>query len=130
MSAFDPKRTLRWAKHPRFRTIAPFGDFARTVKHMRFPTQTRESPHFRTSTRAIVKHFWSVLTACSNFTRPRLAWLKRARLGPLRPPVPEPQRRWPSLRRRKRRFSGAKRLAADGAVSGSPEPSAFRQTGH
>jgi len=37
---------------------------------MRFPTQTRESPHFRASTRAIVKHFWSVLTACSNFTRP------------------------------------------------------------
>src|SRR5262249_56698446 len=57
MSAFDPKRTLRWAKHPRFRTIAPFGDFARTVKHMRFPTQTRESPHFRVSTRAIVKTF-------------------------------------------------------------------------
>src|SRR5215467_11478560 len=25
----------------RFRTIAPFGDFARPVKHMRFPTQTR-----------------------------------------------------------------------------------------
>src|SRR5262249_18022926 len=32
---------------PRFRTIAPFGDFTRLVKYMRFPTQTRESPHFR-----------------------------------------------------------------------------------
>jgi hypothetical protein len=30
---------------------------------MRFPAQTRESPHFGASTRAIVKHFWSVLTA-------------------------------------------------------------------
>jgi hypothetical protein len=40
----------------RFRTIALFGDFARPVKHMRFPVQTRESPHFRASTRPIVKH--------------------------------------------------------------------------
>jgi len=43
--------------NPRFRTNAPFGDFTRLVKHMRFPTQTRESPHFRASTRAIVKPF-------------------------------------------------------------------------
>jgi hypothetical protein len=48
-------RTL--AGSPRLdRTIAPFGDFARTVKHMRFPAQTREGPHFPASTRAIVKH--------------------------------------------------------------------------
>jgi len=49
--------TLRGRLTPRFRTIAPFGDFARPVKHMRFPTQTRESPHFRAWTRAIVKPF-------------------------------------------------------------------------
>ena len=49
--AFSPSRS-----YPGFRTIAPFGDFARTVKHMRFPAQTRESPHVRASTRAIVKH--------------------------------------------------------------------------
>jgi hypothetical protein len=35
--------------------FAFFGDFARPVKHMRFPAQTREGPHFRASTRAIVK---------------------------------------------------------------------------
>jgi hypothetical protein len=39
-----------------FRTIALFGDFARLAKHMRFPVQTRESPHFPASTRPIVKH--------------------------------------------------------------------------
>ena len=49
--AFSPSRS-----YPGFRTIAPFGDFARTVKHMRFPAQTRESPHVRASTRAIAKH--------------------------------------------------------------------------
>jgi hypothetical protein len=42
---------------PRFRTIAHFGYFARAIKHMRFPAQTRESPHFPASTRAIVKPF-------------------------------------------------------------------------
>src|SRR5262249_54214573 len=42
---------------PRFRTNAPFGDFTRLVNYMRFPTQTRESPHFRAWTRAIVKPF-------------------------------------------------------------------------
>jgi hypothetical protein len=41
----------------RFRTIANFGYFARAIKHMRFPTQTREGPHFHASIRAIVKHF-------------------------------------------------------------------------
>jgi hypothetical protein len=46
-----------------FRTIANFGYFARAIKHMRFPAQTRESPHFGASTRAIVKHFWSVRRA-------------------------------------------------------------------
>jgi len=43
---------------PRFRTIANFGYFARAIKHMRFPSRTRESPHFRTSTRPIVKHIF------------------------------------------------------------------------
>jgi hypothetical protein len=37
--------------------FALFGDFARPVKHMRFPAQTRESLHFHASTRTIVKHF-------------------------------------------------------------------------
>jgi hypothetical protein len=37
--------------------FALFGDFTCSVKHMRFPTQTRGSPHFRASTRAIVKQF-------------------------------------------------------------------------
>jgi len=41
-----------------FRTIALFGDFARLAKHMRFPAQTRESPHFPASTRPIVKHIF------------------------------------------------------------------------
>jgi hypothetical protein len=36
--------------------FALFHDFARPVKHMRFPAQTRESPHFRASIRGIVKH--------------------------------------------------------------------------
>ena len=52
----------------RFRTIALFGDFARLAKHMRFPAQTRESPHFRASIRAIVKHiFRTHRTAESTF---------------------------------------------------------------
>jgi len=38
--------------------FALFGDFARPVKHVRFPAQTRESPHFRASTRPIVKHIF------------------------------------------------------------------------
>jgi hypothetical protein len=42
----------------RFRTIALFGDFARAIKHMRFLSRTRESPHFRASTRLIVKHIF------------------------------------------------------------------------
>jgi hypothetical protein len=51
------------------RTIALFGNFGRPVKHMRFPAQTRESPYFPASTRAIVKHSGSVLTACSTANR-------------------------------------------------------------
>jgi hypothetical protein len=43
---------------PRFRTIANFGYFARAIKHMRFPSRTRESPHFPASTRPIVKHIF------------------------------------------------------------------------
>jgi hypothetical protein len=39
--------------------FALFGDFARLVKHMRFPAQPRESLHFRASTRTIVKRFFS-----------------------------------------------------------------------
>jgi hypothetical protein len=42
----------------RFRTIANFGYFARAIKHMRFPSRTRESPHFPASTRPIVKHIF------------------------------------------------------------------------
>jgi hypothetical protein len=38
-----------------FRTIANFGYFARVIKHMRFPSQTRENPNIHASTRAIVK---------------------------------------------------------------------------
>jgi hypothetical protein len=38
--------------------FALFGDFARLVKHMRFPAQTRESLHFRAPTRTIVKRFF------------------------------------------------------------------------
>jgi hypothetical protein len=33
-------------------------DFARAIKHMRFPSRTRESPHFPASTRPIVKHIF------------------------------------------------------------------------
>jgi len=43
---------------PRFRTIANFGYFARAIKHMRFPSRIRESPHFPASTRPIVKHIF------------------------------------------------------------------------
>jgi integrase len=46
------------AAAPRFRTIANFGYFARAIKHMRFPSRIRESPHFPASTRPIVKHIF------------------------------------------------------------------------
>jgi len=39
--------------------IALFDDLARPVKHIRFPTQTPESPHFRASTQTDVKRFFS-----------------------------------------------------------------------
>jgi len=48
---------------------------------MRFPAQTRESPHFPASTRAIVKHFWSVLLALARrpyLTRMDVAKIMRA----------------------------------------------------
>jgi hypothetical protein len=48
----------RHLRGPRFRTIANFGDFHRPIKHMRFPSRIRESPHFPASTRPIVKHIF------------------------------------------------------------------------
>jgi len=58
---------------PGFRTIANFGDFHRPIKHMRFPAQTRESPHFPASTRPIVKHFFGHRAAGS------VGWSRRPR---------------------------------------------------
>ena len=63
---------------PGFRTIANFGDFHRPIKHMRFPAQTRESPHFPASTRPIVKHIFAT---------------SRGRIGGLEPPPKMVQQR-------------------------------------
>ena len=63
---------------PRFRTIANFGYFARAIKHMRFPSRTRESPHFRASTRLIVKHFFGHRAAGSAGWSCRPRWCSSA----------------------------------------------------
>jgi hypothetical protein len=54
------------------------GYFARAIKHMRFPSRTRESPHFPASTRPIVKHIFAT---------------SRGRIGGLEPPPKMVQQR-------------------------------------
>jgi hypothetical protein len=71
----------------RFRTIANSGDFHRPIRHMRFPAQTRESPHFRASTRLIVKHFFGLRAAGSAGWSCRPSWCSSA-WGTPRSPSP------------------------------------------
>src|SRR5262249_15627356 len=96
------------------------GDFTRLVKYMRFPTQTRESPHFRASTRAIVKPFLVGCSRPARTSRDRLAWLKK---GPPRTVTANRSSAVtmaPRLRERATRVLEGKRLLADGAVLDRP----------